>query len=316
MSDELYDVIIIGGGPAGLSAAQYTARARLKTIVLDKSPSASAISYTERIENYPGLREPLSGPELLDLFRDQANNFGAEYAETKVIGVALGEAIKEVYGMERAYRGKTVIIATGSMGRKPSIPGEEKFLGRGVSYCATCDAAFFKDQSVCVLGDSEEAVREAGVLTRFAKTVYLIAPIKGFTLTPDHAVTEADKIQVMPGSRVTSIQGNEVVTGVRLTQTETGEERDLAVDGVFVYLHGSQPVVDFLQSSIDLSEKSCIMTHRTTATSIPGVFAAGDVTCSEVRQVVVAAAFGCIAALSAEKYINQRKRMKFDWAKA
>lgn len=316
MSDELYDVIVIGGGPAGLSAAQYAARARLKTIVLDKSPSASAISYTEQIENYPGLREPVSGSELLDLFREQAKSFGSEYAGTKVVGVALEGEVKEVHGMEKAYRGKTVIIATGSLGRKPSIPGEEKFLGKGVSYCATCNAAFFKDQTVCVVGDSEEAVKEAGVLTRFAKIVYLIAPSKDFTVTPDHAELSTDKVKVMPGCRVTSIQGNGIVTGISVAQTESGGERDLPVDGVFIYLHGSQPVVDFLQSSIELSEKACIMTHRTTATSLPGVFAAGDVTCSEVRQVVVAAAFGCIAALSAEKYINQRKRTKFDWAKS
>jgi len=171
MTEELYDVVIIGGGPAGLSAAQYAARSNLRTIVLDKSPSAGALAFTSRIENYPGLPAPVSGKELLDIFRKQAIGFGAEYVETQVVGVKLEDEAKEVITMDRTYKGKSLIIATGAMGRKPGIKGEKEFLGKGVSYCAICDAAFYKNMTVSVVGDSEEAVKEAEVLTRFAKTV-------------------------------------------------------------------------------------------------------------------------------------------------
>ena len=316
MTEDVYDVIIIGGGPAGLTAAQYAARSKLKTIVLDKSPTAGALAYSRNIENFPGITEPVTGLQLLDIFRDQALKFGAEYAETQVIGLKLSDDIKEVYGTDNTYKGRTVIIATGSMGRKPGIPGEEQFLGKGVSYCATCDAAFFKDLTVCVSGDSEEAVKEAGVLARFAKTVYLMSPLKEpvfFRNDPSHF---PDNVRIMSGSRVALIHGNDVVTHITVKDTESGQEREMPVDGVFIYLVGSRPVVDFLNASVPLGEKACVLTHRSMETSIPGVFAAGDVTCGEVRQVVVASAFGCIAALSADKFIHNRKRAKADWAKS
>lgn len=316
MTDDLYDVIIIGGGPAGLTAAQYTARYRLKTIVLDKSPTAGALAYSNRIENYPGITEPVTGLQLLDKFRSQALKFGAEYAETQVVGINFSDEIKEVFGTDNTYKGKTVIIATGSMGRKPGIPGEEQFLGKGVSYCATCDAAFFKDLAVCVVGDSEEAVKEAGILMRFAKLVYLISPLKEPGYPMDDPSFSSDKVRIMAGTRVVSIHGTDVVTSIKLKNTESGEERDMSVDGVFIYLAGNKPVVDFLNASVSISEKTCILTHRSMETSIPGVFAAGDVTCGEARQVVVAAAFGCIAALSAEKFIHNRTRTRSDWSKS
>ncbi|KPK35555.1 MAG: thioredoxin reductase [Nitrospira bacterium SG8_35_1] len=316
MSDELYDVIIIGGGPAGLSAAQYASRSNLKTVVLDKSPTAGALAYTSKIENYPGLVEPVSGSELLDLFRNQAIKFGAEYVEMQVVGVAIDQEIKEVQGIDKTYKGKTVIIATGSMGRKPSIPGEGEFLGKGVSYCAVCDAAFYKDLQVCVIGDSEEAVKEAGLLTGFAKTVYLIAPSKELDIQSYETELNRDKVKIITGHRVVSIDGDDFVKKIKIKNIETEEEQEIPMDGVFVYLYGTQPVVDFLSSSLSLSDKSCIITHRTMETSIPGVFAAGDVSCSEVRQVVIAAAFGSMAALSAEKFIRHRKRAKYDWLKS
>ena len=316
MSEELYDVIIIGGGPAGLSAAQYASRANLKTIVLDKSPTAGALAYSSKIENYPGLVKPISGQELLDRFRNQAIKFGSEYVEMQVVGVKLDEEIKEVHGIDQNYKGKAVIVATGSMGRKPGIPGEEKFLGRGVSYCAICDAAFYKDQNVCVIGNSEEALKEAGVLTGFTDKVYLIAPSKEIKTGDDQSPMDLKKINVILNHRVSAIEGDDYVTKIRIKDLDTGEEKDMAMDGVFVYLHGSRPIVDFLYSSVPLSDKSCVMTHRTMETSIPGVYAAGDVTCSEVRQVVLSAAFGSMAALSAEKYIRHRKQIRSDWIKS
>lgn len=312
MSLELYDVIIIGGGPAGLSAAQYAARSNLKTIVLDKSSTAGALAFTSRIENYPGFPDPLSGKELLDIFRDQALRFGTEYAEAQVVGVRLDGEIKEVYTFDHAYQGKTIIIATGSMGRKPAIKGEAEFLGKGVSYCAICDAAFFRGKTVGVIGDSEEAVKEAGLLTRFAETVYLISPSKKLKVDDDHPTLKIQNLKVLTGLSVRSIEGSDVIERIRLADIEH-KESELEVSGVFVYLHGSKPVVDFLGDSIEKSEEECIIANKMMETSIPGVFAAGDVTCTEVRQVVIAASNGCIAALSAEKFIHHRKRRKFDW---
>ncbi len=316
MPEDLYDVIIIGGGPAGLSAAQYAARSNLKTLVLDKSSTAGALAYSSKIENYPGLAEPVSGKELLDIFRSQAVKFGAEYVEMQAVRVKLDGNIKEVQGMEKTFHGKTLIIATGSMGRKPVIPGEEKFLGKGVSYCAVCDAAFFKDQIVSVIGNSEEAVKEADFLTGFAKTVYLLTPLKALKVPEDHPALKSEKLRVLTGHRVTSIEGGTFVTKIMVKDTGTGQEKEMPVDGVFVYLYGTLPIVDFLGDSVPLSKQACVITHRKVETSVPGVFAAGDVSCSEIRQVVTAAAYGCIAALSAEKFIHHRNRVKFDWSKS
>jgi thioredoxin reductase (NADPH) len=280
--EELYDVVIIGGGPAGLTTAQYASRANLKTIVLDRSPTAGALAYSKKIENYPGLIEPITGSELLDLFRKQAIKFGAEYSETQVVGVNFESEIKEVTAMDRVYKGKTVIIATGSMGRKPSIPGEEEFLGRGVSYCATCDAAFYRDQVVCVAGNSEEALNDADALTGFAKTVYLLSPAKELNMPYNHPSLAQGNIHVMTNTRILSIEGVDIVEKIRLRNDETGKEQQMSMDGVFIYLHGSQPVVDFLDSSVALGEKTCVVTHRATETSIPGV---------------------------------QKRRLKYDWAR-
>src|SRR5208282_2726940 len=307
MTDTLYDVIIIGGGPAGLSAAQYTSRAKMKTVVLDKSAATGALAYASQIENYPGVSSAISGRDLLELFRKQALAFGAEYVEAQVIGVYLGGEVKEVFTMDKTYHGKTVIIATGSMGRKASIRGEADFLGRGVSYCAICDAAFYRGKVVCVIGDSEEAVKEAGLLTRFADTVYLIAPSQKLRAAGNDPDLAIPNLKVITGQTVIAIEGGELVERIQLKDLN-GIESALELSGVFVYLHGSKPVIDFLQGAVETSEHECIITNTMKETAVPGVFSAGDVTCSEVRQVVVAAAQGCLAALSAEKYVFQRKR--------
>jgi thioredoxin reductase (NADPH) len=312
-TEEIYDVVIIGGGPAGLTAAQYAARANLKTVVLDKSSSAGALAFTDKIENYPGLVEPISGKELLNIFRQQAIKFGAEYKEVQVIGAKLKEEIKEVYTMDKTYKARAVIIATGAMGRKPTIKGEKEFLGRGVSYCAVCDAAFFKDKTVSVIGDSEEAIKEAQFLSRFASVVYLLCPSKKLKVPEEQVPPESDSFRILKGVVVQSIEGDEVVEKVILKRLDSNETLEIPMDGVFVYLHGSKPIVDFLNYEVDLSDEECIITNNMMETNIPGVFAAGDVTCVEVRQVVVAAAKGCIAALSADKYVHGRKRRRYDW---
>jgi thioredoxin reductase (NADPH) len=312
-SDNIYDVIIIGGGPAGLSAAQYASRAKLKTIVLDKSSTAGALAYTSHIENYPGVIGPISGKELLDIFKKQALNFGAEHITAQVVGVKIDSEIKEVFTMETSYKGKSIIIATGSMGRKPAIKGEAEFLGRGVSYCAVCDAAFYKGRIVCVIGNSEEAVKEAGYLTKFAETVYLISPTKELKVEHRPAL-DTPNLKVLAGTMVTAIEGGETVEKVKLLDLEK-KASELSLSGVFVYLHGSKPIVDFLYGTMPLSEEECLESNRMMETPTPGVFTAGDVTCTEVRQVVTAVANGAVAALSAEKYLHHRSRHKYDWGK-
>jgi len=311
--ENIYDVLIIGGGPAGLSAAQYASRSKLKTLVIDKSRTAGALAYTGHIENYPGLTRPVSGKELLDMFREQATSFGAEVVEAQVVGVKLDGETKEVFTMEGGYKGKSIIIATGSMGRKASIKGEAEFLGRGVSYCAVCDAAFFKGKVVCVIGNSEEAVKEASYLTRFAETVYLISPTPKLKVE-DHPALQAQNLKVLLGHTVTSIEGGDSVEEIRLID-EAKKESELPMAGVFVYIHGSKPIVDFLYGSVPLTEEECIDANRMMETHIPGVFAAGDVRCTEIRQVVTAASDGAIAALSAEKFLHHRSRHKYDWGK-
>jgi thioredoxin reductase (NADPH) len=312
-SRDIYDVVIIGGGPAGLTAAQYAARGKLKTVVLDKSATAGALAFSSRIENYPGLTHPVPGKELLDIMRKQAVDFGAEYVETQVVGVNFTDEIKSAMTMDKLYSGKTMIITTGSMGRKPSIKGEAEFLGKGVSYCATCDAAFYKGLKVCVIGNSEEAVKEAGVLTRFADTVYLISPTPNLHIE-DHPVFREPTLKLLSGHTVASIEGEDVVERIKMRGPD-GNETDLELAGVFVYLHGNKPIVDFLLGAVETREDGCIPVSVMMETSVPGVFAAGDVTCSEVRQVVIAASQGCAAALSAEKYLYKRKRFRMDWGK-
>ncbi|MBF0329452.1 MAG: FAD-dependent oxidoreductase [Nitrospirae bacterium] len=312
MSDAIYDVVIIGGGPAGFSAAQYTARAKMKTVVIDKSQTAGALAFASLIENYPGLEKPVSGKELLDIFRRQAIRFGAEVVEAQVIGVSLDAETKQVFTMDQTYQGKSVIIATGSMGRKATIKGEAEFLGRGLSYCAICDAAFFKGKTVCVLGDSEEAVKEAGLLTRFAETVYLISPSQKLKVSDDHPALAAANLKVLTGLMTTAVEGGETVEKIKLKDTQ-GNESELQLSGVFVYMHGSKPVTDYLQGSVEVAEEECVVTNKMCEASIAGVFAAGDVTCTEVRQVVVAASQGCLAALSAEKFVFNKKKTKRDW---
>ncbi|MBF0609452.1 MAG: FAD-dependent oxidoreductase [Magnetococcales bacterium] len=308
----VYDIVIIGGGPAGLSAAQYAARMGMKTIVLDKSPLAGALASSNKIENYPGVLEPMTGPQLLDLFRQQATAFGAQYVETLVIGVKFNVDIKEVYAMDGNYSARAVIVATGAMGRKPSVNGEKDFLGRGVSYCAVCDAAFYRGKVVCLVGDSDEAIKEASVLARFADRVHFIAPTNNPELQK-HPTLSENNIAVHLNMRVVEIRGSDVVEAIVLENKGDKAEMILPTDGIFMYLHGNRPIVDFLDFVVDISDEECVITNRMMETNIEGVFAAGDVTCVEVRQIVVSAANGCVAALSAEKYIHHRKKRRLEW---
>lgn len=311
-----YDVAIIGGGPAGATAALYAARADLKTLIIDKGLTAGALGLTGKIANYPGIVGEIGGAELLERMRQQALSFGAVLSTDKVQGVDLEGERKTLYTNQGTVTARAVIIATGAMGRGQRVPGEDRLLGRGVSYCATCDAAFFRDQDVAVAGNSDEAVEEALFLTRFARKVYLISPTPELK-APAHLVAEAranSRIDLRLGAALRGVLGGERVVGVRIATRGQGEET-LAVTGAFIYLQGGRPVTDFLQGQLETSETGCLVVDREYATALPGVYAVGDVLCNHVKQAVVAAAEGAIAAMAVEKHLTGRKQLVADWSK-
>lgn len=311
-----YDVLIIGGGPAGASAAIYTSRAGLKTLVIDKGLTAGALGMTAKIANYPGLPGEVSGADLLQQMRDQAKSFGAEFVSDKVIGVDLSSEVKSVYGNGGTYTGSAVIIATGSMGRGTRVKGEDELLGQGVSYCATCDAAFFRGQDVVVAGSSDEAVEEALFLTKFVNRVHFLCPTPELK-APQHLVDELTanpKVTLYKGASLQEISGSGKVEAVRFTQR--GEpEQTLAVSGAFVYLQGGRPVTDYLMGQLETGENGCLVVDSEFRTAIPGVFAVGDLLCGHVKQAVVAAAEGAVTGMAVEKALRGRKQLVVDWAK-
>lgn len=310
----VYDVIITGGGPAGLSAAMYAARAKLKTLVIDKNPAAGALGMAHKIENYPGIPEGMPGPELLEQFKQHALQFGAEISQEQVYGADLSGETKLVFTATDTYEAKTVIITTGSMGRTPSIEGEEEFTGRGVSYCATCDAAFYEGKDVALVGNIEEIMEEIDSVATFVNRIYVITYNRNIKEDQQQSLEDDPRIELIPGSRVKKIEGTRGVEKITV-QTTDNETREIPVTGVFLYLHGNKPIIDFLYGTLETSPDGCLsVNHDDMSTSVQGVYAAGDVTCRKVRQVVIAAAEGSIAALSAERFIHKREGVKSQWA--
>ncbi|MFZ1398699.1 MAG: FAD-dependent oxidoreductase [Candidatus Promineifilaceae bacterium] len=309
-----YDVIIIGGGPAGASAAIYTARSELRTLVIDKGLTAGALGVTSKISNYPGVPGPISGAKLVEIMREQAESFGATFITDKVVGMMIDGEQKEIIAGTGNYRARVIILATGAMGRTSTVKGEEELLGRGVSYCATCDGAFFRDQDVAVVGNNDEALEEALFLTKYAKTVHLIVP------TPElkardilaHEVAENPKVNVRLATRLKEIVGNGRVENI-LIHPRKGEPEALPVTGAFVYLQGSQPITDYLMGQLATTAEGCLVVDSEMQTSMPGVFAVGDLLCTHIKQAVVAASDGVIAAVAADKVVNGRKKAVVDW---
>lgn len=312
MNTEHYDVVIVGGGPAGASAAIYTARADLRTLVLDKDPHAGALGLAHVIANYPGVRGDISGIELLELMRSQAESFGALFLREKVIGLDLGDRDKALFTASgKVFRAKAIVLATGSMGKSREIKGEQELIGAGVSYCATCDAAFYKGQVVAVAGRTGEAVEESKVLSRFAGKVYLLCPTTTFA-APDEEVESLSylpNVEVLYNKRISVINGKTSVESLSIA----GDETPLAVDGVFLYLTGSSPVIDYTGGQLDLVETGCLRVGPDFATSVPGVFAAGDVICKEIKQAVIVASEGCRAALYVDRYLRGHSKVKSDY---
>ncbi len=313
--EQTYDVIIIGGGPAGTSASIYAARSDLKTLVLDKGLSAGALGMTSKIANYPGVPEVITGAELLQRMRDQAESFGARFEQDKVLGTSLHGEIKEVYGGKSTYTARAVIVATGSMGRTRTVTGEEGLVGRGVSYCATCDGAFFRNKDVAVAGNNDEAAEESLFLTKFARRVHLLAQTPELRAAPEleDEVSQHPKIEIHAGARLRAVLGKQKVEGVRVL-TRDGEEQEITVSGVFIYLQGGKPITDFLADQVPCSEESCLEVDDVMQTSIPGVFAIGDVLCNHLKQAVIAAAEGAIAAMALQRYLSGRDKLRPDWS--
>ncbi|AVX19464.1 MULTISPECIES: thioredoxin-disulfide reductase [Carboxydocella] len=308
MANTVYDIIIIGGGPAGLTAALYGARSNLKVLVIEKMMPGGQAAITESIENYPGFPQGIAGFELGMKLHEQAGRFGAEMVVEEVVELQLAGQPKVVKTTQNTYEAKAVILATGAKNRALGCPGEEQFRGRGVSYCATCDGAFFTGKKVVVVGGGNSAVEEAVYLTKFAEKVTIIH--RRDTLRADKVVQEKafnePKIDFLWNKVVVEITGQDQVTGVVVQDTVTGEKSTVATDGVFVFV-GMEPQTALVAGQVELTEDGYIRADESTATNLPGVFAAGDVRKKPLRQVVTAVADGAVAAMAAEKYVENLK---------
>ncbi|OIK17073.1 pyridine nucleotide-disulfide oxidoreductase [Bacillus sp. MUM 116] len=308
--DEVYDFVTIGGGPAGASAAVYAARGKLKTLVIDKAPKAGTLAITHKIANYPGVREELTGLELLTRMQAQAKDFGAEFVRSTVLSVDFTGEIKTIELPEGTIKAKSVFIAVGAKAPTSKIKGEEEYTGRGVSYCSTCDAAFYQDQVVAVVGDNEEAIHEAETLAKYCKTVKLLIPIENLKGDADLSELKNNpKVEIYRRHRLREIIGTDSVEKIVILNDKK-EEQVWDVDGVFLYLGGMKPGTDFLKGAVLRDEEGYVSVDDLLQTSAEGVFAGGDARRTPIKQAVISAADGAIAALGAEQHINKRTKLR------
>jgi thioredoxin reductase (NADPH) len=304
-SSKKYDVIIIGGGPAGLSAGIYAARSRLKSLLVEKGAVGGQIINAELVENYPGFTEGISGIDLTEAMHKQAEKFGLATLLAVVTGVKLAATRKTVETSGGEYTGKALIIAGGSERQKLGVPGEAEYTGKGVSYCATCDGAFFKDKPVVVVGGGNAAITEALELTKFASEITVIHrrdELRATKILQEKAFAEP-KIKILWDSVVDEISGDTFVDKVKVSNIKTKKKSTLDVAGVFMSV-GFKPSTDYLKGALELDKNNAIITDDKMATSVPGVFAAGDIRSGSIRQVIAAAGDGSIAAIYAERYIT------------
>ena len=319
MSPTVHDVIIIGSGPAGYTAAIYAARAQLKPLVFEGSSFGGALMTTTEVENYPGFREGIMGPDLMEQMREQALRFGADLQIEDVESVSLAGPVKEVVtaGGE-THLARAVILAMGAASRYLGVPGEQVLLGRGVSSCATCDGFFFKGQDIAVIGGGDSAMEEATFLTRFARTVTLVhrrGEFRASRIMLDRARAN-DKITFLTDTAVEAVEGDTSVTGLRVRNVLTGEQSTLGVTGVFVAI-GHDPRSALVRDAVEVDGEGYVLVRgSSTETSLTGVFAAGDLVDRTYRQAITAAGSGCAAAIDAERWLAEAHETELIGAKS
>lgn len=304
----IYDTIIIGGGPAGLSAGLYASRSRLDTLLIERAKFGGQIVTTDELDNYPGSLEPCTGATITERMKSQAEKFGTQIVKDEVLEVELEGEVKTVKCKKDTYEAKTLIIATGAYPRLSGFKGEKELRGKGVSYCATCDADFFTDLDVAVIGGGDSAITEAIYLTKFAETVTVIhrrSELRAAKSLQEKAMNNP-KIRFIWDSVVEEAKGDEILEGLVLKNVKTGELSDLRVDGCFVFV-GYLPISELFKEKVKMNQRGDIITDADMRTNIPGVFAAGDIREKSLKQVITAAADGAIAATAAEVYIENTK---------
>jgi len=304
-----FDLVIIGGGPAGLAAGLYAARARLRVVLLEKSAPGGQVLITDWIENYPGFPEGLSGFDLVQKMTEQVKKVDLKISTDEVRFVDFSNQTKKIQLSNASISTNTVIIATGAAPKRLGVPGEEKFLGRGVSFCGTCDGPFYKEQVVAAVGGGDTAVKESVFLTKFAKKVYQIHrrdQLRAESILQERAFAN-DKIEFVWDSVVSRISGSTGVEKITVKNVKTNETRELEVDGCFIWV-GIDPNTEFLRDKVKLDSSGFVIVDTHMETSVPGVYAAGDVRNTPLRQVVTAVGDAAIAAFSAQHYIESHIR--------
>lgn len=302
----IYDMIIIGGGPAGYTAALYAGRAGLDTVLLERMSPGGQMALTGDIENYPGFEDGIDGFTLGMKMQKGAESFGAKTEYAEVTSVDFSDKIKKVETTDKTYLGKTVVISTGANPRELGIKGEQELTGKGVHYCAHCDGRFYKDKTVVVAGGGNSAAADALYLSRLAKKVYLVHRRDTLRATKIYhqPLLNAENVEFIWNSKVVDFIADDRLTGVRIKEVNTGEITELSCDGVFVSI-GRRPATEFLSSSVRLDDKGYIVADESTKTNIDGVYAVGDVRTKALRQVVTAVADGAVAAYNAEEYLSE-----------
>lgn len=306
MEEKIYDIIVIGGGPAGLTAGLYGSRSKLDVLIIEKEAYGGQISTTAEVDNYPGSMDNCTGPLLADRIRGQAEDFGTQFEKDEIFNLNLSDEIKIIQGKKQNYKARAVIISTGAAPRLGGFKNENEFRGRGVSYCATCDGDFFEGLDIVVIGGGDSAISESLYLTKFAASITIIHrrdKLRAAKSLADRAMAH-EKIKFLWDTVVEEVAGDGIVEEVKVRNVKTNEEQNLVANGVFVYI-GLNPLTEFAKGHIELDPNGYVPTDENMRTNVEGVFAAGDVRVKKLRQAVTAASDGAIAAFVAEEYINE-----------